>query len=55
MKGTPKFGMKTIPERSNDKDKEFIQLTGMVKDETKLIYFLKYLAWFKILIKDILR
>ena len=26
---------KTITERSNDKDEEFIQLTGMVKDETK--------------------
>ena len=54
-----------ITEQSDDKDEEFIQLTGMVKDETKSdfalikknvsIYFWNYLAWFKILMKDILR
>ena len=54
-----------ITERSDDRDEEFIQLTGMVKDETKSdfaltkknvsIYFWNYLGWFKILMKDILR
>ena len=49
-----KIWKQTIAEGSNDKDGEFIQLTGIVKDETKLIYFLTYLLWLKVLIKDIL-
>ena len=34
-----KIWKQTIAEGSNAKDGEFIQLTGIVKDETKLIYF----------------